>query len=844
MRFISIRQKVSFAILTVSVVAFCMVGIGWQSMRVSEDSLSEFEAQTLPEISTSLTLAEGVAQLAATAPYTAGSGRPFQLQAESQRIHQSITALRGVANSLMNTQFRDAVNGRLDDLQTTLEELVSLVREELYIREDSYALQFRIRQIKPDKNSVHEIDARQGLEWLLKLLESPQRVPDTIVTQLTLNTKGKEASDIASALLKAHRRLSQIQQRKQYLLTAIRAKSEELSGQVSEFVGALQKKVARQREAVSEYVSNGQHWIFGISIFLMIGLIRLYWQSQRMTRDLQLVTQDMEQLSQGHMDSDRPKIKRNDEIGTLADAFEVFRYDAIRRVEVTAELSAQKKLLETIFDNMNDGLSVFSGKGELVAWNPSYEMLFDLSPNELKAGMSIETVQTLINKGQQKTLNLENQQVHMDEVNISRHLRSQSFERHFDSGKIIEFRSKPMPEGGFVTLYTDLTERKSVESQLRQAQKMEMLGQLTGGVAHDFNNLLAAIMGNLQMLSDSSPQTTDQIRYIERALAVSEKSSNLVQRLLAFSRRQQLFPVPTKIDDLIEGMLDLVEYSVGSHITVDCHLGCPDFVSLIDPSQLENALLNLALNSAGAMPGGGHLSFSTKYAMLPDSTKSGIRIKVEDSGEGIAEDVLGRIFEPFFTTKPVGKGSGLGLSMIYGFVKQSGGEIKVTSEPGKWTRVCLFLPEQISSKDPELKKIAERPKAIPLPADSLLWLVEDDVEVQTAMREQLQKMGFIVQCFDKAEAVLNALKQAMLPDVIVSDVNLAGTINGVELAHSLKSSDDNSQASNVHFHGPVVLMSGLPYDEIRKKYALKDSDLFISKPFNIKELLGIFYIEA
>jgi len=244
MRFISIRQKVSFAILTVSVVAFCMVGIGWQSMRVSEDSLSEFEAQTLPEISTSLTLAEGVAQLAATAPYTAGSGRPFQLQAESQRINRSIAALRSVANSLTDPAFRDTVNGRLDDLQKTLEELVSLVREELYIREDSYALQFKIRQIKPDNDTTHVISAQQGLDWLLKLLESPHVVPDSIVTQLTLNTKGKEAQNIASALLKAHRRLAKIQLRKQYLLTLIRAKSEELSAQVSQFVGSLQKKVA------------------------------------------------------------------------------------------------------------------------------------------------------------------------------------------------------------------------------------------------------------------------------------------------------------------------------------------------------------------------------------------------------------------------------------------------------------------------------------------------------------------------------------------------------------------------------------------------------------------------
>ncbi|MGO3739218.1 PAS-domain containing protein [Marinomonas foliarum] len=841
MRFTSIRQKASLSILAISLVAFFMVGIGWQSMRVSEASLSEFESETLPEISTSLTLAEGVAQLAAIAPYTAGSGRPFQLQTESERIHRRILELRGVADSLTDSVFQQDIDKRLDDLQTTLEELVALVREELYLREDSLAQQFRIRQL-PLNDDAASVTNQQGLVWLLQLLESPSLVPESILESLKLSEQNEQVASIADDLLMAHRRLNQIQERKNYLLIAIRAKSEQLSKHVSDFVGGLQKKVSRQRQEVSTFVARGQNWIIGISVFLLLGLTRLYWYSQRMTKDLGVVTNDMEQLSLGRVDSKHTGIRRNDEIGTLADTFEVFRRDALRRLEVTAELSEQKRLLETIFDNMNDGLSVFSSKGTLIAWNSGYQKLFDLSDDDLSVGMSIDEVQSLINQGQHKNLNLENQQVHMEEVNVSRHLRFQSFERHFDSGKIIEFRSKPMPEGGFVTLYTDLTERKSVESQLRQAQKMEMLGQLTGGVAHDFNNLLAAIMGNLQMLSDSRPQTEDQARYIERALVVSEKSSNLVQRLLAFSRRQQLFPVSIGIDDLIEGMLDLVEYSVGSHIVVESDLQCPSVVSLIDPSQLENALLNLSLNSASAMQGGGRLAFSTKLCTLPDSDVPAIRIRVEDSGDGIDDDVIGRIFEPFFTTKPVGKGSGLGLSMIYGFVKQSGGEIKVTSEKGKWTRVCLFLPQQITSPDLILDsgEAAEEKGlnqgVIVLPELSLVWLVEDDEEVCRVMREQLEKMGFMVQTFECAEAVMNALDKAIVPDAIVSDVNLAGTMSGVELAHSL-----NSDLSG--FTGPILLMSGLPKDELKQKYQLKDDDLFISKPFTIKELNQIFQIE-
>ncbi|MCZ2720481.1 PAS-domain containing protein [Marinomonas sp. 15G1-11] len=837
MNFISIRQKASLTIFAISAVALFMVGIGWQSMKVSQASLSEFESETLPEISTALTLAEGVAQLAAIAPYTAGSGRPFQLQAESERIHSRIYELRVVAESLVNTRFRNNIDNRLNDLQDTLEELVALVREELYLREDSLVHQFHIRQLQNENTAI--VSDLQGLAWLLLLLEDPSNVPESIEETLRLKTQKSPVSGIANDLLSAHKRLNLTQERKNYLLISIRAKSEQLSSQVSNFVGDLQKKVSRQRQDVTSFVSNGQNWILGISIFLLFGLTRLYLYSQRMTKDLESITYEMEQLSLGRVDSKKPMAHRNDEIGTLVDAFEVFRRDALQRLEVTAELSEQKRLLETIFDNMNDGLSVFSTKGTLIAWNSGYQNVFGLTDKDLRIGMSLSEVQSLINRGQHKNLNLENQQVYMEEINISRHLSSQSFERHFDSGKIIEFRSKPMPEGGFVTLYTDLTERKNVESQLQQAQKMEMLGQLTGGVAHDFNNLLAAIMGNLQMLSDSFPQTQNQTRYIDRALAVSEKSSNLVQRLLSFSRRQQLFPISIAVDDLIEGMLDLVEYSVGEKIQVKSNLHCPDAFSIIDPSQLENALLNLALNSASAMPEGGTLSFSTNFCTLPESDVPAIRIRVTDTGEGISEEVIDRIFEPFFTTKPIGKGSGLGLSMIYGFVKQSGGEIFIKSELGKWTQVCLFLPKQLTFHDPSLDNLKSDSAWTSLPDSSTIWLVEDDSEVSQTIQEQLEKMGFFVQCFDRAEAVFEMFTSSVLPDAIVSDVNLAGSMNGVELAHRI---ENEKSLGTTGFSGLVLLMSGLPQEELKEKYHLEDDDLFIQKPFKINDLNRIFKI--
>lgn len=453
MRIRSLRHKTSIAIFAISLVAFFIMAIGWQAMRLSEETLSEFEAQTLPEISTALTLAEGVAQLAAIAPYTAESGRPFQLQSEAKKIEQRFYELNAVADTLADTEFREDIFVRLTKLQTSLNELISLVEEELFIREDSLALQFQIRALVQTQEPM-TLDTAVGLSWLLDLIERPKLTPNLIIDELKLlHHPSENVSDTASSLYQAHLRLASIQERKSYLLISVRAKSEQLSQHVSQFVGGLQKKVSQQRQSVADVITYGQRWTLGISLFLLFGLARLYLYSREITYDLGVVTAEMSLLAQGRIDSYQAKIRRNDEIGTLADTFDVFRQDAIRRQEMTAEMSKQKDLLETIFNNINDGLSVFSSQGLLMAWNPRYEALFSFKPNQLKLGMPITEVQALVNQQNpsatppiQSTSGQLPQA--LEDLNQNRYQQSTEFERHFSSGKVIQFRSQPMPEGG------------------------------------------------------------------------------------------------------------------------------------------------------------------------------------------------------------------------------------------------------------------------------------------------------------------------------------------------------------------------------------------------------------
>ena len=255
----------------------------------------------------------------------------------------------------------------------------------------------------------------------------------------------------------------------------------------------------------------------------------------------------------------------------------------------------------------------------------------------------------------------------------------------------------------FVAVLEDLTERQITEEQLRQAQKMEAVGQLTGGVAHDFNNLLTVVVSGLELALDEPDPSEERRHSLREALAAAERGASLVQRLLAFSRRQPLRPVPVDPAELLEDMRELLERTLGDGILIRVNVVGAVGLCLADLPQLESALLNLALNSRDAMPNGGLLTLQAEQVEatppsealeepLPPEPRLYVRFTVTDQGEGIHPDLLPRVTEPFFTTKPVGKGSGLGLSMVYGFAQQSEGFLVIESEPGKGTSVHLHLP--------------------------------------------------------------------------------------------------------------------------------------------------------
>ena len=336
-------------------------------------------------------------------------------------------------------------------------------------------------------------------------------------------------------------------------------------------------------------------------------------------------------------------------------------------------------------------------------------------------------------------------------------------------------------------------ELASTAEMLRQAQKMEAVGQLTGGIAHDFNNLLAGISGSLEAIERrvGEQRYHDLGRYIEGAQGAARRAASLTQRLLAFSRRQTLDPKPTDVNRLIHGMEDLIRRSIGPDISLEVVGAGGLWTTHIDPSQLENALLNLCLNARDAMPGGGRLTIETanKWLDAREAKKRDLppgqylSLCVTDTGTGIPDAVIDRVFDPFFTTKPIGQGTGLGLSMIHGFVRQSGGQVRIYSEEGHGTTMCLYLP-RFSGSAADEETEAEEPIA---PGDGeVVVVIDDEPLIRMLVVEALEENGYHVLDAADGPGGLKVLGSAARVDLLITDVGLPGGMNGRQVADAAR----------------------------------------------------------
>ena len=379
----------------------------------------------------------------------------------------------------------------------------------------------------------------------------------------------------------------------------------------------------------------------------------------------------------------------------------------------------------------------------------------------------------------------------------------------------------------------DITGRVRTEERLREAQRMEAVGQLTGGVAHDFNNLLQVIRGNLELLEPLIGESEPARRRIANALHGADRAAQLTRQLLAFARRQPLEPQVINLSRLVGDMTELLRRTLGDFVEVETVIGGGLWNTLADPAQVESAILNLAINARDAMPGGGRLTVEVSNASLDEAYVRNIEglsagqfvlIAVSDTGEGMSAETLQKVFEPFFTTKPDGKGSGLGLSMVYGFVRQSNGHVRIYSEPGHGTTVKIYLP-----RSREAVAAETAPAKLPsVGANQTILVVEDEPGVRAAAVGMLESLGY--RCLEASDAgsALAVLEAGATVDLVFSDVVMPGAVKTREFAQRIETLAPGT---------PILFTSGYTENAIVHHGRLDEGVTLLSKPYARDDLV-------
>jgi signal transduction histidine kinase/CheY-like chemotaxis protein len=478
-------------------------------------------------------------------------------------------------------------------------------------------------------------------------------------------------------------------------------------------------------------------------------------------------------------------------------------------------------VLQATLETVREGIAYFTSDGLLCAINGRFPLLLKLPPELSRLQQTRLADFESLGRAAFAPIFRPPAKDGSDSIHIS------WAERELDVYKA------PVSTGGFIIGVVDITERLRAEAIVRQSQKMEAIGHLTGGIAHDFNNLLQVMNANLDLAAGAETVKSD-LRLKERlenAIGAVVRGSRLTGQLLAFARRQALEPKSVDLGRVIREMGDMLRRTLGETIAVESVIAGGLWNTLVDPGQVENTVLNLAINARDAMPGGGKLTLEVANAYLDDAYAAShgevipgqyVMLAVTDTGLGMTPEVMRRVFEPFFTTKPEGKGTGLGLAQAYGFVKQSGGHIKIYSEVGHGTTIKLYLPRTRRQTD-----VLQAETGLPVKGgNEHLLVVEDDCDVRVAVVDMLAELGYRVSQAENAESAL-ALLRKEAPDLIFTDVVMPGAISTREFTR---------RAQEMHPGIRILYTSGYTQNAIVHNGKLDDDALLLSKPYCKDEL--------
>jgi signal transduction histidine kinase/ActR/RegA family two-component response regulator len=479
---------------------------------------------------------------------------------------------------------------------------------------------------------------------------------------------------------------------------------------------------------------------------------------------------------------------------------------------------SERVLLATL-DSVREGVAAFDADRRLLAWNQTFSRMLKLPRRMLRSGEALPA-------GKSAEIDRFNDYFETLDAEVKRSGRAALIESKEVDGRSLEIFHHRLEDGSSVTTLLDRTEQRQTEEALRQAQKLEALGQMTGGIAHDFNNLLTVILGATHLLRRAVGKDAQALQRIDMVTVAAERGARLIQQLLAFARRQPLDLEIVNLGHLMTEVLPMVRRAVGEKVSVEYVTSGGLWNTVIDATQFQTAVLNLAINGRDAMPDGGKLTIEVANAALDDAYAAShpevepgqyVMFAITDTGKGMDAATAMRALDPFFTTKPAGEGTGLGLPQVYGFVKQTGGHLKIYSETGEGTTIKLYLPRNLGEAFPQPRQAA----ALALTGTERILLVDDDEIVRATVASMLESLGYEV-----IEAI-SILERGTAIALLFTDVVMPGGANGGKLAE---------RAVEINPAIKILFTSGYTENSIVHNSRLDPGMEFLSKPYDRERL--------
>jgi signal transduction histidine kinase/HAMP domain-containing protein len=759
-RLLSALALLAFAVLTVGAIA-------WGALSRGNDRLDRLHGETLAGVDRALTLSRQAADLATLAPYLLTLESAFRIAQDGQQATAFVDAISAglspdspLQSTLDETHRAIADLVRDTALRSGLRDRVLRINAELAGAERRYAAlsaqSAPSLQQRQDWLSIQRIAAAllgAGRAENLVGVGEFQREYTRLNARLTGQQQDPEAGDLArlKAIAEGPQGLFELRRIElarqigaEAALVRIRLGASAVAAHAAAATAEAQAVIAVERASTTTAIALAKSTLLAVVLAsAALALAAALYVSGYVTANLRAISDAMIRLAAGDRQSRLPRGEgQGDEIGKLFHAFRIFRANALRLDRSHRQMAQRTALYENVMAGISDGVAILSDQGQIVAQNDRLAPVLRVDPARLSGRPHLAHV--IAGAGWQA------QERHAGLTNLS-----------LPSGEHAELRESPLPGGGAVALIADTTERQQMEDRLHQIQRIEALGKVSGEVAHDFGNILSTISGSLHLMDTASPDRHGVLR--QTIASAVDLGTSLTGRLLAFARRQHLEPETVDLPSLVDGIADLVAFALRDGVELVIHASPEPLPVRVDPGQLESAILNLCLNGGQAIDGAGQVTLSVRRE------RDQAVIEVTDTGAGMTPEVLSHAMEPFFTARGDGTGTGLGLAMVYGFIRQSGGDIAITSAPGQGTTVRLTLPLQ--TPKPELPKILGR-----------VLLVEDNEADRKAALALLSPLTDSLIWTSETATALQHLSDPF--DLIITDLSLHGRIDGWHLAET------------------------------------------------------------